>query len=454
MRSTAPDSTLSMGRSTGAWLMLALAAIAAATCFAAGLVLTRIPGFGALFPLRNAFPAFLTLHVDFSSGVWFLAMASVLWSLALAERGKAAGTLPVWITGMGMLAMGLAPIGAPQARAILSDYFPVLDHPMFLAGSSFVLLGWTLVAVGAALSLGGTPDTSEMPADSVVALRWAAAIGLMAILTLGVGWVRIESEDWRPHYSNLVWGPGHLLQVMQVLLVLAVWLWLARLCGRRPLWPKVLRRLPVLIAIPTIVSAFALTWPSHFADGLARFAYTGLMAFAGSVSLISVLAHAFGKRRVAPDSILYSNLLDASLLLYSIGIGLGFLIHDNSTLVPAHYHGAIGGITLAYMGVAYRLVERSKASAWSRRWALWQVRAYGIGMLVMIVGLVMTGLPRKSNDLWDVAHHWSEATGVTLTAIGGSAALAGSFGFIGIAICAMRGERRRTEDFQEAGQLS
>jgi len=58
---------------------------------------------------------------------------------------------------------------------------------------------------------------------------------------------------------------------------------------------------------------------------------------------------------------------------------------------PAHYHGCIVGVTLAFMGLAYHLLPKLGFSAPRSRLAAWQPWLYGGGQLAHIVGLVWSG---------------------------------------------------------------
>jgi hypothetical protein len=154
------------------------------------------------------------------------------------------------------------------------------------------------------------------------------------------------------------------------------------------------------------------------------------MGWAGTVSLGAVWMLLRGTAEAPVNGRHYRVVLRHSLLLYATGIALGFLIRENNTVVPAHYHGAIGGVTLAFMGIAYHLMERLGISLPSPRWVTVQTRLYALGLLTMIAGLVLAAMPRKSPMLPMGATGWIDQLGFTLMAVGGVTALMGSMAFV------------------------
>ena len=58
--------------------------------------------------------------------------------------------------------------------------------------------------------------------------------------------------------------------------------------------------------------------------------------------------------------------LIASMLLFASGGIIGALIHGNNVKIPAHYHGCIVGVTLAFMGLVYHLLPQLWLSHCSR----------------------------------------------------------------------------------------
>ena len=85
------------------WLSLGIAALIGAGLLAILLVLSRTPGIQDVFPLRDFFKSALVVHVDLSVLIWFMAFASVMWSLAGGQGFAALGRI-----GFGLAASGTA----------------------------------------------------------------------------------------------------------------------------------------------------------------------------------------------------------------------------------------------------------------------------------------------------------------------------------------------------------
>src|SRR5262249_6916219 len=88
-----------------------------------------------------------------------------------------------------------------------------------------------------------------------------------------------------------------------------------------------------------------------------------------------------------------------SIGLFAVGGVLGVIGFSQDTRVPAHYHGMVGAVTLAYMGFAPLLLEICGRRPWSDRLTRWQPHLYGVGPLGLRAGLQWAGghgAPRKT----------------------------------------------------------
>jgi heme/copper-type cytochrome/quinol oxidase subunit 1 len=80
-----------------------------------------------------------------------------------------------------------------------------------------------------------------------------------------------------------------------------------------------------------------------------------------------------------------------SLLLFFVGGLIALFISGVNTIIPAHYHGSIVGVTLALMGLAYMILPRLGYAPVSGRLAEWQPWIYGFGQLIHITALAISG---------------------------------------------------------------
>ena len=376
-----------------AWLALGVTALALAGIFAILLVVARIPGTAALFPTQDFFRVALTVHVDQSVLIWFLAFAGLLWSLE--SRVPAAVSRSAFaVAAAGCLLVAAAPfLGAGDP--LLNNYVPVLDHPLFLIALAVFTIGIVLQVLA---YLGWGLKALSWSDPLAVGVATTAIAALVAALSFVWTWLELPSQwQGKAYYEYLFWGPGHVLQFVFTQLMLVAWLWLLRASGRPiglgPGWIStvlVLGILPLLL-VPAIHAGYAPDAPET------RLAFIELMRWGnglaavpiGLLVTISILKHG---REPVPEACrpAYQALI-WSLVLFVAGGVLGALIAGVNTIIPAHYHGSIVGVTLALMGLAYHLLPELGFGRPAGRMARIQPIVYGVGQLVHIGGLAASG---------------------------------------------------------------
>jgi len=438
------------------WMLLGIMALIGAGLFSILLVLARTPWLSGFVPGGNFFRVALVVHVDLSVLVWFISMAGMLWTIDTSPKRLGLGWVALWLTASGTALIAAAPFTGP-ATPIMSNYVPVLENDVFLYGLIVIGVGFALLTLRSFLA----PARMSLLLDGADALRFglkaaavAAAITLMAMV-----WSLVEVPrelTSRTYYELLFWGPGHIVQFAWTLLMLVAWTWLATLTGTPlPLSPRVV----VLIYGIGLLSVFAapviyLNWTVMSIEHQRMM--TWLMRFGGGLAILPIalaLAFALVLRgrgdsgagvRPSPETLPLRAALICSLLLFSIGGGIGFLIEGSDVRVPAHYHGSIVGVTLALMGLAYALLPRLGFRAPSGRVAHLQPYLYGGGQLLHILGLLWSGgygVQRKVAGADQALHTTQEVFGMGLMGLGGLIAIIGGMLFVWVALRAMIGER-------------
>jgi heme/copper-type cytochrome/quinol oxidase subunit 1 len=128
--------------------------------------------------------------------------------------------------------------------------------------------------------------------------------------------------------------------------------------------------------------------------------------------------------------------LNSSVILFAAGGVLGFLIAGLDIVIPAHYHGATVGVTVAFMGLCYFLLPRLGFGPIPERMAFWQPYLYGGGQLLHIAGLAWTGgygMQRKTAGAAQGIDQVSEIAGMGLMGLGGLISVIG--GVLFLVIC-------------------
>ena len=431
------------------WLGLGLVALAGSGLYAVLLVLARTPGLNQWFPVADFFRVALVVHVDLSVLVWFAAMAGMLWSLNSTERWQSWSWVALGACGGGTALMALGAFVQP-GEAVMANYIPVLQGPLFLSGLVVFAIGFgieVLRTLAAAPKLGGVingekalrfglTSSAVCVAEALLAFAWSLAVVPRQL-------------ELRAYYEILFWGGGHALQFAWTLLMLVGWLWLAQASGASvPLSPRIALLLLALALVSVFVTPYAYlahdvvtvehrnlhTWAMRFGGGLAIF----------PVTLAVVLALLPLRRLQDVQKPLWGALV-CSMLLFACGGVIGMLISGNNVKIPAHYHGCIVGVTLALMGLVYHLLPALGYAPARGRLAAWQPWLYGIGQLMHIIGLVWSGgygVQRKVAGSDQVLRSGAEVAGMGLMGLGGLLAVVGGLLFVVVVLRATRPSRR------------
>jgi hypothetical protein len=422
---------------TVGWLWLAVLSLLGSGLFSVLLVLSRTPYVQNVFPWTDFFHTALVVHVDLSVLVWFLAFGGVLWSLNSTAGGLVLGRTALYTAFAGAWIIAISPFTGP-GNALMSNYVPVLQNTAFFAGllvfGSGVLLlvlrGMTAIPpVGAALDGSGALRFG---------LNTAAVATAMGALAFGWTWATMPSFlEGQAYYELLFWGGGHLLQFTYTLLMLVAWLWLGSVS-----------RAPALVTPRLALFFFALGLVTVFATPLIYYGhavtsgehirlFTWQMRYGGGLATaplgLAVLLGLLRAPRAEPAARPLRAALAASVLLFGVGGVIGFLISGSNVTIPAHYHGAIVGITLAFMGLTYHLIPRLGGRPVNIKWATAQPWLYGIGQLLHVIGLVWSGgygVQRKVAAAEQGLDAVGKIAGMGLMGIGGLIAIAGGVVFL------------------------
>jgi hypothetical protein len=421
------------------WLALALGALLASGLFSILLVLSRAPYAKDAFPLVELFRVALVVHVDLSVLVWFSAFAGLLWSLHGAPRLLWLGWAALAGAGAATIAMCAAPF-VDRGLPLMANYIPVLDGPVFLGALALFGVSCALLV---ARALAAAPRIGTRP-DGAAALRFglnaAAVSAAVALLAFAWSYAAVPAGvERKAYFEVLFWGGGHVLQFTWTLLMFAAWLWLAEAIGaRNPLSPRIAIllfaiALASVFATPVIYLAYDVvsvqhyrmqTWLMRIGGGLA------IVPFAAAVALASMNAPPASKATAPLRAALFW-----SLALFGAGGLIGLAISGSNVKIPAHYHGSIVGVTLAFMGLVYYLLPRMGFARAQGRLATLQPALYGAGQLMHIAGLLWSGgygVQRKVAGAEQVLRSAEQVAAMGLMGLGGLLAVAGGvlFAFV------------------------
>ena len=427
------------------WFALAIGSLVIAGLLSLAVVIGRLPVIAQLIGDPLFFKRCLVVHVDLALVVWFYAFLGGLSAMRAGPAGfvgRAAFALSVG--GVGAMLSGALMRGA---EPVLANYVPVIDHPVFLGGLAAFFLGAILFFLEA-LGTAAARRPAGMPADTAIGLQAAA----LAFVLAGTTWLATraalpEGLDTWTNYEFSAWGAGHVLQVANAAAMISVWLWLAaRATGTPVRSARLARGLFTRLVAPHF--AMPLLTAHGAMNPLYHSGATQLMRWGIFPIVVAVLA--LTRRHLRRDARSLDSMANvardgfaASAILTVLGFALGACIRTSTTLVPAHYHASLGGVTVAFMAAAYLVCHavRGGLPAATIRRARRQLVLFGIGQSVFALGFALGGaygLGRKTYGAEQQVRSAGEYLGLGVMGVGGLVATAGGLWFLFLVVREMR----------------
>ena len=438
---TLPTPDSNARRLVTAWLDLGLAALVVGGLFTVLVVLARTPYFQEIIPWVDFFRTALVVHVNLTVLVWFIAFTGVFWSYNPSPRCLACGWTALLLCVFGTLIIVVSPFTG-ESHPLMNNYVPVLQNPVFFVGLGVFGVGYCLLVLRSCLTAFDTDNSTSGETALRFGLFVAVVASLFALGALLLSYLGIdEGFEGLAYYDRLFWGSGHIIQFSHTQLLLVAWLWLATVSGgllrispRVALLLFILGLQPVLAA-PVIYLAFDVS------DGDHLFWFIQLMKYGGAIAAVpiglAVTLAMLERRRPTPGYEIERNALLFSILLFGAGGIIGFMIEGSTVTVPAHYHGSIVGITLAFMGITYHLLPRLGFRKVEGRAARWQPGIYGSGQLLHIIGLAWSGGYNVARKSTEVERGIEQVMGLRLMGLGGGISIIGGIMFLVLVYLAM-----------------
>lgn len=435
------------------WLSLSVISLLLAGLLSLSVVVGRLPGISELIGDPLFFKRCLVVHVNLALSVWFYAFVASLSALRSPARSRSLDMAAYAMSVFGvvlMLAGGLVRGAAP----ILANYIPVIDHPLYIAGLGLFFAGILAFIIRRTGSereppIGGLPVEAAVGAQVCgIVLVLAAATWISARTALPEGLNRLTFFE----FSH--WGAGHVLQVANVCAMLAVWIWLmARATGRSMMTVRSAGLLFAVLVAPhfamPLLSGQGVMHRTYIegATLLMRWGIFPVVLVFFFLCLRHLLRHPVSKTDAVARLARAGFASSAALTL--LGIVLGSLIRGSTSLVPAHYHASLGGVTAAFMTAAHLYFDqaaRSSQGAYTHRWtsARRQILCFGIGQAVFALGFGFAGIHGSGRKTYGSEQHvrtLSEQVGLGVMGLGGLVAAAAGIWFLVLLGRALRARR-------------
>jgi cytochrome c oxidase subunit 1 len=390
----------------------------------------------------------LIAHVTFALTIWLLTFISTVWAYVAAQSGIALKGAASW-AGMTVALVGTAIISVPivlfQGEAVTTDYVPLLDTPLFFVGYVTFLIG---IGISVATYLAGVarrdraagplPLTAYGMACAAIATLIAIGALCAAALRLGIGPNGAEPAQ---HYQAMFWGMGHSLQYVSAATMVVVWYVLIGLFLGEPRintqFAKGLFTLFALFPVVTPIPYFLydpITVPQYKAWGIGLDIGLSLPVMAlGPLLLMwvwrarSADVAAWLKRMPWNEPRVMTFAFSAAL--FALGLSIHPATRQGTLRTPAHYHSVVvGGVTVAFMGLAYHTLSKVNHPVAWRRIAIVQPYLFALGLVGLVFGLLGAGdlgAPRKTYDAAVSGAAWLKpmvlmGAGAAVAALGGA----------------------------------
>jgi len=379
---------------TKLWLIHSVTALALSGFFAIFLVVARSPYISALLPYKDFFKTSLTIHVNLSVLIWLTSMACTIFSTKTSFRKT--GFIGLAICAIGTLLITIS-IFDTNAEAYLNNYIPMLQSRLFEAGIIIYLSG-LLISSFMGLKL----ETDNL------ALRYYALTSFFIVLasgiTLGLTYLNLENAanrnlyNFGDYYEKLFWGCGHIIQFLYTNGLMMAGFWLVYEILKIEDSKKE-RNLKISVFFLNLI--FALTgiyiilnfdvssfeYTNNFTKQMKQFGgFAPMIAF---LVIITPLINNYSK--FGEENKPQRNAVVWSIILFGAGGVISMMINGVNTIIPAHYHGSIVGISLIFMGFVYQAMPKLGFQVTLKRTARIQPILYGFGQLLHITGFAISG---------------------------------------------------------------
>ncbi|WP_375318846.1 hypothetical protein [Candidatus Tisiphia endosymbiont of Oplodontha viridula] len=366
------------------WLKNGIISLALAGVYSIILVMLRTPVLVNLFPNTEIFKSALVVHVNLSILVWLISVTACIWSYNLQPTTSIITYVILAFFGTALIA--LSPL-CGQNFPVMNNYIPMLENIMFILGIS--LFGVSVLLFSSNVILIGIKNLKNhklinftiFSTAIIWVLVWICFICSYCQLQQVIKLVPVDIEFY---YELLFWSGGHLLQFLYTQILILVMILLCQAWIGKELR---FNKLHLGLLYLNFVISIAAIW-GHLSydiiDAEFKEYYTKQMKYGGGIVPTLSLVIMFYELATANLNNITPSLLrwltlprnDTSLLrvnsnqvsyiktsiicssmLFLSGGFIGVLITGMNVTIPAHYHGSIVGISVAFMGFSFLLCD-------------------------------------------------------------------------------------------------
>lgn len=383
------------------WVKISVLTIAISGIYSIFLVLLRAPFFSKFFSQKTIFKTALVIHVDLSVLYWLICIICIFITEKISDKYQPIILLMQKFIMLSIILICITPI-ITTTEPYMNNYVPVLHNLPFTLGLGIF---FTAIIIISTISL----FYSHSAISKSLSLIIISSFISFFISSYKIGKIPYPI-DMNNFYEMIFWGIGHILQYAYTSGFIYVLYYLiiednnyknSELTNNL----KSIFKLDLLVWINAI---FALPLPLiqlfyNIDDAFYFNIFTkNMIIFGGIIPTLSILlaflSLIYISKKIGLEKFFYSkseaklriSIIILSSLTFLSGGLIALQISGTNVTIPAHYHGSIVGITIAFMGYIYVQLKNNFSSP-NWKFACWQLKLYSLGQIIHITGLAYSG---------------------------------------------------------------
>ncbi|WFW29779.1 MAG: cbb3-type cytochrome c oxidase subunit I [Wolbachia endosymbiont of Menacanthus eurysternus] len=365
------------------WIYLATCAIACSGLLSIIVIFLRLPFISSLIlSSQNIFDNALVIHVNLSILVWMCSVISLLFIINLQNTNN-------WFNFLLILSIFSAFLIFVSAffsdtEIIKSNYIPISQNKLFLFGLGLFIISTFINIILSYISNKHVSYFSIGQTGLIITFISSLLCFILAYRNMPPD---LYYSNKNSFYEYLFWGGGHLLQFVFVQGMFLVYLIILDSNINLVLNKKTVILLLFTNVILSITGPLIyLIYPIDSIKLMEFFVWH--MKIAGAIFIcILIILVCFNIKTILSKE----NYLLHSFILFTYGCILGTLTIEGNIIIPAHYHGCIVGITIAFMNFIYWLLPKLGCKTIQNSVIKLQIYLYSLGHFLHITSLAWLG---------------------------------------------------------------
>lgn len=448
------------------WIKNGVFSLAIAGLYSIVLVVLRTPQISQYFSDQSLFKSALVVHVNLSVLVWLMSVTCFIWSIRMQHSPY--NFYYIIASFCSIMLISISPLFSSDA--VMNNYIPMLENLLFVLGLSLfgsLLLCFSFQTILLAVFENKNSDSYGDRLISVVQTT-SSFMFILVWVCFFLSYLELDAMaeivplDIDYYYEMLFWSGGHLLQYVYTQIFMLVLLILLEVLKNGKISYSNLYEM--LLLLNFVLSLFAMLGHAYFevSDGSFKEFFTLHMIYTAGIAptffilllFVEAIEHVKNHTPVISVALLYSS------LIFCFGGLVGIFISGTNVTIPAHYHGSIVGISIAFMGFVYlicfssqieknikykkgvigiiysylKLSPQTKTTEKYKNLSKNQMHLISFGQMLHIIGLAMAGgygVMRKSPGQEIVL---SAKIYMGMVGLGGLLAIAGGLIFVYICV--------------------